>query len=209
MSVNISQQGIASASNFAEIPINPYDTTTYTEPDGSTWIRIIHHNNPAGGLFASTDNFNDYVYKDANRWFFASLCNCVTNGMWEFMVKQKQTSSSTEEKYRWIQYKNPYDAVYADVTAAKVTKNTSSGYNTNSVHGGIYKFNSSNTFFVTANASNGNWYGAFGSWAAYQNGIPGFPNTTVTSGYMDLYLRVSPNSSIYEDSIQSRDFIEW
>ena len=45
--MNISKQGIISASEFSEIPVNPYDTTIYTEPDGSNWIRIFHHNNPA------------------------------------------------------------------------------------------------------------------------------------------------------------------
>lgn len=207
---NISSQGIVTTSIFNETPNNPYDTTVYTEPDGSVWVRIAHHNNPASsGLFASTDSFSTCVYKDADRWLFVSLCNCVTNGLWEFMVKQKQTSSSTEEKYRWIQYINPFDARYADIAAAQITKNTSSGYNTNDFHGGIYKYGGSNTYFVIANSNNGNWYGAFGSWAAYQGGIPGFPNTTVTSGYMDLYLRVSPSASIYDNSIQAHEFIEW
>lgn len=206
--MSVSKQGIISNHEISEIPYNPYDTTIYTEPDGSKWIRIIHHNNPAGGLFSSTDNFNDYVYKDENRWFFGSLVNGVVNGRWEFMVKQKQTSSSTEEKYRWIQTKNPYEAVYADVSPSAVTRITTSGYNVNTSSGGIYKMNG-NTFFVITNTNNGNWYGAFGSWTAYSNGTPGFPNTVITSGYMDLYLRISPSISLYNtNSISVKEIIE-
>lgn len=205
---SITTQGRLLSPTVFENPINPYDKTIYTEPDGSTWIRIIHHNNPANARFAQSDSFTTYVYKDSDRWFYGSLVNFINNGMYEFMVKQKQTSTSAEEKYRWIQYKNPYDAVYNDVKRANVTINTSSEYNQSSVSGGIYKLASS-TYFVVCNASNGNWFGAFGSWTAYQGGIPGFPNTTVTSGYMDLYLRIGTTYSIYENSIGSQEFIEY
>ena len=205
---NITKQGLVNSGELFEIPINPYDRTIYTEPDGSAWIRIIHHNNPASTKFASTDTFDSYVYKDADRWFFASLCNRNVNDMWEFMVKQKQTSSSTEEKYRWIQYDNPFTATYETVKRANITNNTSSGYNISSVSGGLYKLNS-NTYFVICNASNGNWFGALGCWGSYNGGIPGFPNTTVTSGYIDLYYRVGDTASIFNNAIQGRELIEW
>lgn len=208
MGVSITKEGLINAGGFSEIPYNPYDPTIYTEPDGSAWIRIVHHNNPAGELFSSTDNFNDFVYKDTNRWFFASLCDRNINDKWEFMVKQKYSSISSEEKYRWVQFVNPFIATWNDVKAANVEKNTTSGYNVNTSSGGIYKHNT-NTYFVIANASSGNWYGALGCWTAYQGGIPGFPNTTVTSGYMDLYYRIGNTASIFKNTVQVNEFIEW
>ena len=207
MASNISKQGIANASILSEIPENPYDKTIYTEPDGSKWIRIIHHNNPTSYKFASTDKFEDYVYYDSNRWFFASLMNSVCNNKWELMIKQKPASSDSEVKYRWIQYKNPLLAVFTDVAAASVTKNTSSGYSNNASYGGIYKFNS-NSFFVCNNGTNGNWYCALGCWTAYNGGIPGYAGATITSGYMDLYLRITGTASIFPNGISAKEFIE-
>jgi hypothetical protein len=208
---NITKQGIINTSCISETFVNPLDTNFYVEPDSSVWIRIVHHNNPASSRFASTDTFTSSVYLDGDRWFYASLVNKITNGTYEFMVKQKQASTSTEEKYRWIQTKSPFEAVYADVSPSSsgITRITTSGYNVNTSSGGIYKFNSSNTFFVITNTSNGNWYGALGSWTVYQNGTPGFPNTTITSGYMDLYLRISQSISLYNtNSISAKEIIE-
>lgn len=165
-----------------------YDNTIYTEPDGTKWVRIAHHNNPANALFASTDNWSYGVYKDADRWLDIYPIMYRLSS-YEFMVKQKTTSSATEIKYRWIQNKNPLTAVYADVAPAAVTRITTAGY-TDGGYGGLYILNS-NTHFVIANASKGNWYGAFGCWTTYQGGIPGYPNTLVTTGYMDLYVRIT------------------
>jgi len=50
-----------------------------------------------------------------------------------------------------------------------------------------------------ANGSNGNWYGGIGVWAAYGGGIPGYPNTTVTTGYVDLYIRIHQKVQIHND----------
>jgi hypothetical protein len=45
-----------------------------------------------------------------------------------------------------------------------------------------------------ANSTAANWWGAAGSWTAYNtNGIPGFPEHTVTTGYMDIYIRYEPD----------------
>jgi hypothetical protein len=43
---------------------------------------------------------------------------------------------------------------------------------------------------VIANATASNWFGAMGAYSNYQNGIPGYPNTVVTTGYMDVYVRI-------------------
>lgn len=176
-----------------EWPVS-YDTTVYTESDGSKWIRLVHHNNPASnGVFSSSDTFATGVYKDSNRWYDAepALARAQT---YEFMVKQKTTSDASEVKYRWIQNVNPLTAVYTDVTKTKVTRITTSGY-TDGGLGGIYKYSNTNgnsyTRLAIANDSTSNWFGAFGSWETYQGGIPGYPNTAITSGYMDLYLRIN------------------
>ena len=133
----------------------------YSEPDGSIWVHIAHHNNPANGnLFSSSDAFTGVVYKDTDRWF--NVYSTVSQiDRFEFMVKQKETSSSEEVKYRWIQNKSPFSSSYSDVAPDAVTRVTTSGY-TNGGYGGIYVLNSP-TYLAIANYSNGNWYGAFGS----------------------------------------------
>lgn len=158
-----------------------------TEPDGTKWKKIVHHNNPAGGLFAQTDNFAAGVYKDANRWFDAyPLIN--KTGRFEFLAKQKLTPTSTEQKFRWVQKVSPFGATYDQVKPANVTRITTSGYQNNNAVGGLYVTNK-NAHFCIANNTDGNWFGAFGSWTAYNGGTPGVTGV-VTTGYMDLYIRV-------------------
>ena len=164
-----------------------YDSAIYQESDGSLWVRMFHHNNPGNGLFAQADTFTTGVYKDADRWF--DIYGVVSQlNSYEFMVKQKITSDATEVKYRWIQYTNPLTATWDDVAPDKVTRITTSGY-TDGGYGGLWKMNTK-AHMAIANTVSGNWYGAAGSWTAYQSGIPGYPNTTVTTGYIDLYARV-------------------
>jgi hypothetical protein len=210
--MSISKTGIISTSTFSETFVNPFDTTFYEEPDKSVWIRIIHHNNPASVLFASTNAFDNPVNIDDDRWWYASLVNKITNNTYEFMVKQKALATDNETKYRWIQTKNPFNAVFGDVDAADVTKITTSGYSTHANYGGIYKFNNK-TYFVANNGTSGNWWGAFGSWTAFNGGIPGFAQVIIKTGYMDLYLRVDNQvnniTSIFKNSIISPEFIEF
>ena len=210
--MSINKNGIITEQCFSTSLLSQYDTNFYIEPDNSIWIRIAHHNNPANtGLFSSSDTFTTSVYKDKNRWFNVSLCNLIS-GTWELMVKQKQTSTSSEEKYRWTQKTNPMGGSWSDVqpTSSNIIRNTSSGYINNSM-GGIYKHNS-NTYLVIANVYNGNWFGAFGAWTNYNGGIPGFPSTAITTGYMDLYLRVDSVSNIKVSKNKvgfiAKDFIE-
>lgn len=184
--VDVKKNGQLVCKNFSETLTSAYDDNAYVESDGSVWIRIFHHNNPSGGLFGSTDDFAKRVYKDANRWFDVSACNRVIS--WELMVKQKTTSSATEKKWRWIQNVNPMTAVFGDVDVADITKHLGSGYAswTNNC-AGIYKKNSS-SYIVQNDGNSGNWWGAMGSWTAYNSGIPGFNKEAVTTGYLDLYL---------------------
>lgn len=207
--LKITKNGIIQNEYITEFLANTYDKNVYIEPDKSCWIRLFHHNNPASVKFASTDTFATKVYKDADRWFNISLCNRLSNS-WELMIKQKTTSSATETKYRWIQYYNPMTATFADVDLADVTINTSSGYSTVSNYGGIYYKNSS-TYLCVNNAVSNNWMGAIGCWTAWGNGIPGWGTTAITTGYLDLYLRIDRSSdltSIMQDILISPEIIE-
>jgi len=124
------------------------------------------------------------------------------------MVKQKTTDTAAEVKYRWTQTANPLTATWNDVKPGTVTFNTSSGY-TSSSYGGLYLFKTSNLHMCIANGNNGNWYGGIGAATAYNGGIPGYPNTTVTSGYIDLYIRVYNGTKIIKNiGISSSEFIE-
>lgn len=185
-----------------------YDTTIYSEPDGSKWIRVFHHNDPTtSGYFVKTDDWEHGVYYDTNKWYNIEEL-IPTMLKYEFMVKQKTTSSANEVKYRWIQNINPLEAVYNDVKPGTVTYNTSSGY-TNSTMGGLWRMNGSARMCI-ANTNSSNWYGALGSWSPYQtNQVPGFPNSNISTGYIDLYIRIYPPAKIVKElGISSNTFIE-
>ena len=201
-----------------------FDHTFYTEGSYTNWVRIFHHANPAYGRFASTDPFTSKVNIDENRWFHISLCNYFSDSF-ELMVRQKDTPSSTEVKYRWVQTVNPMVATFNETVAANITRNTASGYSTAS-YGGLYKKNS-NTYLAGNNGTESNWMGAVGSWTAWSTGIPGFYSGPISTGYMDVYLRLDNKdmklnptlnpglleSNIYpgkvgNDWIQANEFIE-
>ena len=183
---NLTKTGIWQADQFSEFLISPHDNTIKIESDGSLWIHIFHHNNPASNLFASTDNFANALYKSENAWFDFSLCNHADK--WEFLVVQAATAGAAESKVRWSQPINPMTAVYGDVDNADVTYTTGSGYSTSS-WGGLYKKNSS-AYLVANNGNSGNWWGATGSWSLHNSGIPAFLGQVVTTGYYDIYLRI-------------------
>ena len=173
---------------------NLYDKTIYEEPDGSKWIRICHHNNPASNLFAASDNFAEGVYKNEDVWYcMENVCSSMNH--YEFMVKQKDTATSTETKQRWVQSVDPSGATYAQIQASNITINTSSGYDTSSHDGfSIYANVNSAAGSTRMHASTtvDSWWGAAGAWTAYEGGIPGMPNRVCTTGYMDVYIRFEP-----------------
>lgn len=207
--MGIDKKGIFTEKSFSETLLCQYDTNFYTENDGSVWIRVFHHNNPATNLFASTDNFTSSVYIDNNRWFNVSLCNFITDE-WELMVKLTTTNTATETKYRWKQKTNPMTATWNDVAVSNVTYNTSSGYSS-TTYGGLYCHKKS-TYLCANNGTNGNWFGAVGSWTNYKEGIPTWDAKTVTTGYEDLYLRVdkitNTKFSINSVGLKSAHFYE-
>lgn len=212
MGSKITKNGIALTDCHSEFIVNTFDTNTYVEPDGSVWIRIVHHNNPAAARFASTDTFISQVYGSVDIWFNASLCNYLS-GSWELMVKQMPATGGTEVKYRWIQSVNPMTSGQFEATkAANVTKITTTGYSNASSYGGAYVLNN-NTYICCNSGTNGNWFGAFGAWGTYSSGIPGYAGAAITTGYMDLYLRIDSKANLSQTSIGSnfiktKEFIE-
>lgn len=166
-----------------------YDSNLYIEPDGSCWVRVFHHNNPGAGSFSSGNDFAHSVYIDENRWFNVELANYLDK--WEIMVKGKFTATSDEWKLRWIQQYNPMTATYENVAVANITKITNGYSSSPTSWGGLY-FKNGSTYLCANNGTNGNWWGAVGSYSVYQNGIPGWgPSGTITTtGFNDVYLRI-------------------
>ena len=191
----IQNNGVFEAEYVSELcPDLKYDKNVYVEPDGSKWVRIAHHADPTtSGLFSWSDDFSHGVYYNENKWY--DIEQTVKRiSVYEFMVKQKPTINDTEQKYRWIQTANPLTATWDDVKAANVTKITTSGYSNNSAAGGLLQASGSTRTRI-ANASSSNWFGAFGSCTVYStNKIPGYPNSDISTGYMDLYVRIDNNN---------------
>ena len=185
---------------YGQLDANRYfwDTNNYT-----VWRLLVNHNNPASNLFSSSDNFNT-CFSRSNLTWELPLISKLLDTRYEFMIYQRQQSGSgSAEKYRWVQYINPYDAVFGDVDAADVSKVTSTGYTVSgSNYGGIYKINNSNSFMVANNGTNGNWWGAIGAQTAFQGGIPGYDGKVITTGFLNLYIRIDnlrKNFEIFKD----------
>ena len=214
--MSITKTGILTNNNFLELDLNllKYDKNIIQEPDGTYWAHIFHHNDPATARFSNTHTYQEWitgVYESEDRWFDVGYT--LLFPYYEFLVKQKTTSTATETRYRWIQNINPWYATYNDIKASEITKNTTTGYTNVSYAGGIYWLNGS-TKMCIANASNGNWYGGIGAVNPYQGGIPGYPNSVVTTGSIDLYIKVYTNTKnqaqfIQELGINATEFYEY
>ena len=182
----VKKDGVVEAVAFSEL-YGRYDNSVRIEPDGSAWMRMVHHADPTTYLFSSSDSFATSVYKDARRWFHGKICDYTDR--WEFMIVQKADSSASTLKYRWVQTKNPNTAAWAEVAASTITKNTGSGYSDFST-GGLYKINNS-TFYCANDGTQGNWWGAVGAWGSHQGGIPAWGSVIVKDGgFEDLYIRL-------------------
>lgn len=176
----------------------------YIEPDGSIWELVFVHNRPAENKFNSTDPFTTGFSTDMNLFFNFNICNNLTS--WEFLIIQAETYAATPLKRRWVQTANPLTATFADVAAANVTKNTSTGYSSDT-WGGLYKINNSNTFLCANNGVSGNWWGATGSKVIYQGGIPAWFSKIVKDGYVLIYVRVDEqlknNAKLYANDFMT------
>ena len=204
-SEHITNNGQITGHSMMELcPNLHYDKNVYVEPDGSKWVHIAHHNNPNGGLFASSSlTWSKGVYESADRWYDAEQ-TVGQSTEYEFMVKQATTNTASQVKYRWIQTVSMLTATYNDVAPSAVTRITTSGY-TDGGFGGVYIKNG-NARLCIANSTSSNWFGAVGSWTAHQSGIPGYPNTTITTGYIDLYLRIDNFPSLCAKIIKNQGF---
>lgn len=204
MGVNINKNGVIKGELLSEFAANTFDKQYYVEPDGSAWVRVIHHNNPASVRFANNNTFSSQVYLDEDRWLNSGIFTKVNK--YELMVKQMTTSGGTEVKYRWIQSASPLTATFENTKEANVTKITTAGYTNSTNYGGMYVLGSTNTYYCCNNGTNGNWFGAFGCQAVWSGGLPGYGGSAVTTGYMDLYLRIDNLSSLTQTSI-GKDYV--
>ena len=161
--------------------------------DGSTWLQVSHHNNKGGtNLFSSSDKFEtEFVYHNKDCWAAFNLIkeHGLYNSKYEFMAWEQLTTTENFVVRRWSQKVSPFTATYNTVNPGN--SNVTHIENMPSRNGGMYKINSS-TYFCITNASNGNWYGAFGSWNSHGTGIPTFDNSS-TAGTFDLFVRVDPS----------------
>ena len=82
---------------------------------------------------------------------------------------------------------------FENTTYDKVTKSYYYGSTImDNSYGGFYRDTSNNAYIVHNNNCRGCWFGAIGCWTGYNNGIPGPNGTTITSGYVDVYMHI-PN----------------
>ena len=179
--------GVVTSTEISEC-YGKFDSEVRFEPDGSAWMRVVHHADPGSNKFAQSDTFATQVYKNDKMFCHGKMFDYADR--WELLLVQRTTSSAAVEKYRWVQNYNPNTATFANVSAANVAKNTSTEYSSHSSYGGIYH-KGGESYYVANNSTNGNWYGALGCWTDFNTGIPGYAGKTINDGgYLDLYIRL-------------------
>lgn len=160
----------------------PNWTGMYLEYRDCLWVKVLHHNRPASNIFttANAKNINTenlfsklYLFDDTTR--FKS-----TSGKYEFMVREKLESTSTENIGIWSQTSSPT----ANAIAGYTQIYTSTGSWPRSF--GL-THQSANAVFDDSGSST--WWCSCGCNTAYQGGIPSFWGICKT-GYLDLYIRV-------------------
>lgn len=177
---SVSQQkilktGLVKIDNFIE-----FDNRFKILSNGSVFLQILHHNNPASNLFTTQNCWLNY---DPN--LFSNLIILKDYPMfnnlsiYEFLGIEKQTSSSTEKQVRWTQTSNP--ALSSAIEG--YTLISGAWYNTSG--NGLRLDDTTYSAMHNSNV----WWGACGCYTPYQGGIPGY-SVVVTSGYLDLYIRI-------------------
>ena len=195
--VRFSDNGIASSHTINELDFNSSDPNKKILPDGSTWLRIFHHNNHSGTvLFNSESEAMNCNTSDKYSALYLLEYYRNESGSFEFMAIQPELSKDTI--YRWKQSNNPTNS------------SSTQGYiNITNGEGGLVKC-SGNTLCAKTSTTD-NWWCAIGSQAKYGDGIPGFGNKTVTES-LDLYVRVNNSESnklkIFKNSFSAAEFIE-
>ena len=196
----IMETGDAVANNFLEI-----GNRIKTLSDGSVWLHVLHHGNPASNLFTAANcwNYDNGSTLYSALWLLKNE-EWKYNGKYELLVCEKLTSSSSEAQYRWTQTSNP--STSSSITGFTVISGSGTYFNRGLLTNGNY-----------GAMHNGNtWWCCCGSYTAYQGGIPGM-NGVVTTGCLDLYIRITqdifknPESdlfSIYETGYVQNELIE-
>ena len=78
---------------------NKFDSNIYIEPDGSSWVRIFHHNNPQTyGVFVhhSDSEWDAGIYGTENKWFDLGILNDIS-GIWESEKRYAKTKGMIPE----------------------------------------------------------------------------------------------------------------
>ena len=173
--------------------------------NGETWLKLLHHNNPAVNLFTSSNcwNYNsDNLFSNLDLLRSDNLLNNLSE--YEFLVKEKLESSSTEVQIRWKQTNNPattttatgYTLIQGNPTHLSPGLVLSGG-----THGCIDIYGS-------------DWWCCCGCYTAYQGGIPGFMDV-IKSGYLDLYIKINNSvilnktqTAFYSNKVETNQLIE-
>ena len=194
----ILKTGITKINNFIEI-----NNKIKVLDDGSVFLQILHHNNPASNLFTVS---NCWLNNDENLYSALILLKNIFKNFteYEFLACEKAESSTTSEtQFRWKQTSNP--ALSSTITGKTIISGSVT-YNQGLKTNGRY----------AAMHNGSTWWCACGSYTAYSGGIPGF-NVVIKSGYLDLYIRISEemlkgeigdNLKIFKKSILSTKIIE-
>lgn len=175
---------------------NVFDNEFLILEDGTKWRKLLHHNNPSKNMF-TTANYKNLNTQDlySKLYLLDTPSNfLLSNGTYEFLIKEKPLATSTEYWYRWSQTSDPGSST--SITGfTSIQNDTNSGYII-----GLKKDQSAHGYMHNG----GSWWVCCGSFTAYNGGIPG-AGTTVTTGYMDLYARYESlnyevGDPIYDDS---------
>ncbi len=199
-SLKIYKTGLVNIDNYIELG----DRIKVLD-DGSVWLQILHHNNPASNLFT---NSNCWCYNDGNNLYSTLFLLkdgtwCNNDGEYEFLASEKLESTSAEAQYRWKQTSNP--ALSSTCTGYAVISGNPPR-DCGLMNKGTY----------AAMHNGASWWCACGSWSNYNGGIPGFGGT-VKSGYLDLYVRkfgpiikgaTEKQCSFYEKTILTNKILE-
>lgn len=173
---NINSKGITNTYQF--------NSNIKTLEDGSKWLLVLYHNNPSAYLFntsnckLSENNINLYSILE-----ILTTDNFISSdGKYEFLAIQKLLNTSNEDIIRWTQ-------TNAAASTTSVTGLTGTG--------GLCL--GTNTYLAISN-SGSNWFGACGCYTAYNGGIPGFNSAIITTGSLQLYIRIDNSKFIIRDT---------
>lgn len=199
---SIEKTGIVGVKNLIE-----YNDSLKLMPDGSVFLKLLRHNNPASKLFTEDNCWLNSSDPD----LYSSLI-LLKNIDWmknletyEFLACEKLTSSDSETRVRWTQTSNP--ALTSTATGYTLVSGSAEKLTNGLANAGTH-----GCFDVS-----GNYYWCCcGSYTAYQGGSPGF-NGVVKTGYTELYIRIpdemikgyiSGDTKFYKQSITTTQLKE-